>query len=369
MPELLEGQQNQTNPAPETPPAQAAGGEVGGGGGTASPPAGTGLEGGGAAAAAPPPSAPAGFREQLRGLGVDLSSLPDDNAALAQVAALYQAAPQLRQLAAVGQQVYPFLSEFQAWREQQARAAQQPAQAPPSWWKAPDYDPRWQTQLTRDPATGQIIPVQGADPAIVQKYHQWMEHRQTFLDKFAQNPIDAIAPGIKELVQGMIQPMLQQTAQQQAEERRAEAIVQQNADWLHERDANGQPVRDQFGNRVLSVWGQRYAGYVQQAQQMGVVSAQQAHQYAMGFVERDFLAAQYRAGQQQAQNVQSGQAAKDNFVNGARHNPNVGSTNAAGVNGAPVKAPAPQNTRDLHALLMQRMGAAGYRGDQPIGTR
>lgn len=301
-----------------------------------------------------------GFRDQLRALGVDLSGLPDDRAALAQVAQIYQQLPQIRQLAMVGEQVYPYLSQFRGWlTEQQQR--QQQAQQPAPWWKAPEYDPAWVTKLTRDPATGQIVPVQGAPPDIVAKFTAWSEHRQNFLDKFAQNPIDAIKPGIQQLVQEMIAPALQQATIQQNEARRAEALVSQNADWLHERTPTGDYARDQFGNKVLSVWGQRYAGYAQQAQQLGIAGTDNMHNYAMGLVERDFAVAQIRAQQAAQQGQQQGNQAKQDFVNGARHQPNYGSQHAAGTNGAPIN-PAPIVTQSqLKDLLTKRMAAAGIR--------
>lgn len=329
----------------------------------------TGAGGGGVGTgAAAPASTIQGWRDQLRTLGVDLSHVADDRQALTQIAQIYQSMPMLRQLAAIGEQVYPHLSEFQNWRQQQAQSRQQPA-TPASWWKKPEYDPRWQTQLTRDPATGQIVPVQGADPSIVGKYHQWMEHRQNFLDKFAQDPINAIEPGIKEIVASLVQPMLQQAMHVQQEAQNAQQLVSQHADWLHERDANGRYVTDAFGNKLLSVWGQRYAGYVNQAQQMGLNSTASAHTYAMGLVERDFLQAQYRAAQQQTQTQAQGAQVKTDFVNAARHIPNVGSATAAGTNGAPTRPALPRNGADLAQLLRSRMTAAGYSGDQRIESR
>lgn len=310
-----------------------------------------------------PPAAPLDFRGQLRTLGVDLSGLPDDNAALQQVAMIYQQLPQVRQLAAIGEQVYPYLSQFRGWlQEQQQRAQQQTQQQPAPWFKAPEYDPAWITKLTRDPATGQLVPVAGAPPDIVQKFTAFAEHRQQFIDKLAQDPIAALRPGLEQLVQTMVAPLIQQSMQQQVEARKAEQLVQQHADWLHEKDANGVAVRDQFGNKVLSVWGQRYAGYAQQAQQLGIYGTENAHSYALGMVERDFAVAQIRAQQQAQAGVQQGQQAKNDFVNAARHQPNVGSQHALGTNGAPAKPSAPQlnNTVDLANLLRQRMQAAGY---------
>jgi hypothetical protein len=311
------------------------------------------------------------FRDQLGALGLDTSRFPDDQAALREIANIYRVLPEVRQLAQIGQQMQPHLSQFQLWQQQQLAAAQaQSQQKPEPWWKPPEFDESWLSKLVRDPATGALKVVDGADPTILQKFNAWTEHRNKTVDQFARDPIGTIKPGLEELVRGIIQPMLQQNQQQYDERQRAERYVQENADWLHEKNQDGSTKYDANGKKVLSIWGQRYAGYAHEAaQEYGITGTEKIHAYAMRNVKADFNEAQLAASQRQAGSLQQGQQGKDNFVNGARHMPNTGSQYAAGTNGAPVRPAPPKSERELHQLLMANMKAAGFQADQQLATR
>ncbi len=339
-------------------------------------PAPDGVAGSGSLSPSSSPSTPAEqqyqtVRDTLRNYGLDqnfLSQFSDDHQALQYLVGAHRQREELSQLAQYGRQYMQHADQFQAWMrtQQEAQQAQQAQQQ--AWWKAPEYDPSWASKLTRDPATGEIRATPGSDPALVQKYLAWVEHQRGFLDRFSQDPIKAIAPGVEEIARQVATQMIQQHLGGYQQQTQASAIIQQNADWLHQRDQQGQVQRDpRTGQPALSEYGRRYAAYVQQAEQLGIRDVQAQHNYAVGFVQRDALAAVYQ-GQRQAQSAQvQGDAAKQAFLAnaaGGTHQPN--NTGAVGVNGAPANPPPASGARGLQELLMKNMKAAGFQPGVPL---
>lgn len=323
---------------------------------------------GGTATPAPQAQQYVGIRDALRNYGLDPSQFPDDHAALQHLASAYRQQGDLSQLAQYGRQYMQHADQFQAWRQQQAAQQQQAQQQQQSWWKKPEFDPSWASKLTRDPATGEIKAVAGADPGLVQKYLAWTEHQRGFLDKFAQDPIEAIKPGLIDIARQVAQEMVGQHLGGFQEKQAAQSIIQQNASWIHEHDANGRAVIDpQTGRPAFSPYGRAYAGYVQQAEQMGLRDVQSQHNFALTNVQRDYLARQY-VGQQQGGNAQQqGQAAKDQFLaNAAANRPNVGANGVNGSTGAPANPAGINNLRSLQDLMMKNLAANGYQAGQPI---
>jgi hypothetical protein len=135
-------------------------------------------------------------------------------------------------------------------------------------------------------------------------------------------------------------------------------VVNQNRDWLYERGPDGVDR--------LSPWGQRYAAYEQQATQMGIQGTQQAHAYAYSMVERDFAMAQYMQGRSTQNAQQTGDAAKQALVNGARQHATTGLNAVSGPNGTPAAAPPMRGQQDLYARMMQNMAAGGYQPHQEL---
>lgn len=290
------------------------------------------------------------------------------------LARAYQQAQQGNQLAQYGQQylqMQPYLPQFQAWlQQQQAMQRQQQAAQPQSWWKAPEFDPNWRQKITRDPVTGELKAIPGADPSIVQKYLAAVEHQQGFLDKFAFNPVEAIKPGVEQIARQIAQEMIQQHLGGFQEQTFARGWVEANSSWLHQRDQNNNLVRDVSGRPQLSPYGQRFAQYVQQAEQGGMRDVTRQRDYALGMIQRDYLAAQYQGQAQQQTAQQQGDAAKQQFLQQAaqpQHVPNRGGQTTQGVpnngsaNGVPMRT-----TRDLASAMMQAMGQNGYQPGQSL---
>lgn len=255
-------------------------------------------------------------RDALASYGLDLrTQFQDDHAALQHLVMLARQAASQQPLVQYGQQYVQHAGEFQAYlrQKQEQQAAQQAQQQ--SWWKAPEYDPTWSRRLTRDPQTGEIRALPGEPPDLVQKYLAWAEHQRSFLDKFAQDPIQAIKPGIEQVVQDTAQRLMQQQLAAYQERQQAEQFLAQNADWMFARDAQGQPlVNPATQQPALSPLGQQFAGYVFEAERMGLGDTASQQKYALAALQRDYLAAKY---QQQAQPA-AGDAAKQQFLQQAQ---------------------------------------------------
>jgi hypothetical protein len=315
-------------------------------------------------------------REALAGYGLDLrSQFPDDHQALQHLIGQVRAAEQNRQMAQYGELYVQHAGPFQQWMREQQQAQAAAAQKQAEWFKAPEYDARWESQLTRDPATGEIRAVPGAPPDLVQKYAAWRDHQRSFLDKFSRDPIGSIRPGIEQVVDQLVQQRVQQHLGQYQERSAAQSFIQENSRWLHARDADGGVLRDErTGAPQLSPLGQRFAAYVGEAQQLGLAGTPAQSKYAMAMVQRDYLAAQAQAGATPppaapaapAAPADPNAAAKAAFLRQA----------GAGAGGTPAVAPAPQNTngqppaatgpRALSQRLMAAMTSNGFAPGQTV---
>lgn len=322
-----------------------------------------------APAPSPAPAAPSaqgaaqpspGVLDQLRSYGLE-GNFQTEQQALQHLAQVARQASEWRQLAGYGQQYLQHQQEFQEFqRQRQEQQARQQAQQQ-SWWKAPEYDPSWLSKVYRDPQTGELRSLPGHDPLIVQKLMAWTDHQRGFLDRFAQDPMKAIQPGIEQLIDQRAQQLIQQHLGGYQERSQARQIVSQHGSWIYERGNDGQPLRDPATNQpVLNEWGKRYAHYVAQAESMGVRSVEQQNELALALVRGDYATMQARqaAGQGQAQS--QGDQAREQFLQqaagGVRQpnaaqptpaQPSTGQTRSAGASG-------------LAQLLAKNLQSNGY---------
>jgi hypothetical protein len=351
---------------------------------------------GGAAASPAPPQLPVGGQQQpamesiqdvVRRLGRgDLATqFTDDQALLQHLLLAQQQIPQLQQMARYGERVAGQWPQVEAFLAQQQQTRQQQAQDP--WWKPlwnpPQYDPAWEQMIGRD-NQGNLFPKQGAPPDIVNKYLTYQQFRREQVDKLMANPYEFIEPAVKILARQEAQAIAQQQLQVHNDRQFATNFIQQNADWLCQKDQAGQPMwnRDPVSGQsypVLSDWGQKFSTYVKQANQFGIQDPARQQEYALGLVQRDWAMAnpqallqmqqQPAAGispaaqqqqlplQQQQQQLtpaqQAQQAANNAFINraqgaGGQRHPNTG---PAGQNGN-----QPFNTQGL--TLQERLSNA-----------
>lgn len=297
---------------------------------------------------------PASVRDQLRQYGIDPSSFADDSAAIQHLVLAHRQAQQQNQMQPYAQRYFQHAAQFEAWmQQQQAQEAQKQQQ---SWWKAPEYNPAWRNQVQRDPTTGQLVAGPGASPDVVQKLQAWNDHQLGFLDKFAQDPVGSIRPGIEQVVNEVAQRLVQQQLQGYHDQQYTNDYLQQNQ-WLFMRDQQGQQVLDQNRQPVLSNEGRIFRQYLNQASQMGIGRIQDQQQYALGMTQRDLALSRLQAPTPAAAN----DAAKQQFLQAAAGN-HIAHPGTPGAQVVPPTAPG--------ASLAQRMSAAfqanGFNPHTPI---
>ena len=246
-----------------------------------------------------------GWRDHLKSQGYDLSGIQDDAAAAQYIGSALKQAQQAMQYARYGQEVAPHYDEFQKWRQEQQRQAQAQQQGQKPWWaqdpigwNPPEYDPGWASLVARD-AQGNLVPMPGAPANVVQKYQEYMLHRQQTADKFMSNPHAFIEPTVRHLAKQIAEQAIQEHLGQYKDMESAKSFVQQHASWLHQLDGGGQPMRNPVsGELMLSPWGERFKVHVQQAQDYGM-NQQAQQEWAMTKVQMEYAA-------QELQRLQSG---------------------------------------------------------------
>ncbi len=362
MPEELNGQLAQTAPQPSPQPAITSPAP------SSAPDLGQGTQ----------PSSSAtqqqqGFLDTLRAAGVD-ANFANEQQALQYLTGLHRQAPELRQLATAGQLYLQHQGEFSEWMRLRQQQQAQQGQQQQSWWKAPEYDPRWTSQVYRDPHTGALRVQEGADPAIAMKLLAWHEHQRGFLERFSQDPLKAIEPGLKQMIAQEAQTLIAQQTQAYQQQTAARQIVEQHSGWLYEQGQNGQPLHDpQTGQPVLNFWGQRYAQHVVNLERQGVTNVQAMNDLALSLVRGEY--AQYRSqqaaapAQPQQPALPTGQPsnpANEAFL--AAHRPNVAQPTAP-LNGSPSPQQTQASPRGLAEMLMRNLNANGYRQGESVQGR
>lgn len=207
-------------------------------------------------------------------------------------------------------------AQFMAWKNGQGQPQGQPGQQPQAQepqgdprWQAPQWNPGWSQwiQEVTDPATGatrnelrQDTPMQ-----IRQSIDQFRAWKQEFDQNWATNPAEMVDARVNQLVEQRVSAMLEQRFSQERGVQTAQQIVQRNAEWIHARDPQGQPLVDPMtGQRVMTPRGQAYMKHIQHTMRLTpdpVAADHLAQQLANGEVAM-LLVQQLLAGQPQPSN-------------------------------------------------------------------
>lgn len=325
-------------------------------------------------APAPAPS-PAGVRGFLERQGIDVSAFPDEDAAARALEQHFRQTQQLQRYAPYVEQLQQHWSGYQEYLRQQQQQQQPPAPAAAPekpWWSEyhnpPEYDPGWEKLVVKD-EQGNLMPAQGAPPDIVNRYLNYHQYRQQTADKLLSNPYQFFEPAIKRLAREEAQSLIRENLGQYQDTAFAREFTAQNAQWLYDRDAQGQvltqpavdPASGQLVHRPsLSPTGRLFAHYVQDAERRGVRGVQDQRDYALGLVQRDLALAQL----QQAGATQQGAAAKQQFTQGG-HTPQHGAALPPTTPPVPGTSPPGQDRLSLGDRLRQNFRAHGVT-DQTI---
>ncbi len=234
-----------------------------------------------------------------------ISQYQDDEAALVHLIQQAQRAQQSDTYAQLGRQIAPHLSDFQAYRAQQATAAQQAqaAQAAAAYMP-PEFDERWLGLLERDPATGLFYGKPGTPVGIVDAANKRLEWQ----DRFSKNPIQFFEQYAQDKVAPLIQKQVQQqlAAYQQSQE--VDSILASNFQWLYQHDQTGRPIAGANGQYVPTPAGQLYIQQVSALSQAGVRDPRMQDQLARQLVAGVLAQGQAQQRQAAAPQVQGRQA-------------------------------------------------------------
>ena len=193
------------------------------------------------------------------------------------------------------------------------------------------------------------------DAAIqVQAYQQKLQEVQWEL---FNNPTKLLAPLIAAEAQKIADQRYEQRFSQHQGQQAAQSIIQQNSEWLFDRNPDGSQVQDynpatgSYRPR-LSSYGRYYTQQVQRLEQQGVTSPELQHQLAFAQLQNAILLAQ----RQQQQAPAQGQQQAQQFVDAANQSPPGVVTPPAGA----VPQPQPPVTgEDLNTRMARAFGQAG----------
>lgn len=311
-----------------------------------------------------PAPAPAGLqsvRDVVAGYGVDVGQFADDAQALQALAYGYRGYQSARPHIELSSRWLPYASEIETFLRGRQQQAQPPGRPPaPPWHGLPEFNPMWRHQITRG-EQGEYVPIPGSGATLetVRKFQEYAQARRDFEDRFYTDPITALKPGLEEFVQPLVQQAIHASLQQMQEHQHARSFVQQHADWLYARDAQGRELADPItGGKVLTPFGQKFGGYLQEAHSLGVQGAVNQQKYAQALLERDLAL----MGAWQGVQPQGAPA-----PNEQQRQPNRGGT----LNGILNDGAPPQNRLlRLEDQLRQGYAAAGIRREDlqvPVG--
>lgn len=197
--------------------------------------------------------------------------------------------------------------EFENWKKSQAEAAKPKEPEAPKWWNPPQVKDTWRSYIVRDPQTGKEVISPDAPYEAQQSLREYQAYTADFARKLVTDPENTLKPFVEQVAIQKAQELVQQHLNQYQTQNYVQDLERQNADWLY--DQNGQPTRE----------GQAISQYIQQAQQLGIQSANDRWKYATGMLQRDLLNMRYQQMQSQL---------------------------AQGPVGVPAPAPAPQAPAD-----------------------
>lgn len=202
------------------------------------------------------------------------------------------------------QHIMPQLQEYAEWKKNQ-KAQVPAAEQPKEWW-----DGKWQkpaesltelTKLVTTDANGKLVPADGAPFDAVQRFNAAREQYQKFHDRLYGDTPNFLAELVTPLIRQEAQKLYQEQMAQSQQQSQVKQIVEQHADLIYQKDANGQPVMTMGLNPVTNRWeyhravtkfGQQYAEAIKNTGAMGISDPTQQHNIALGQLALQFLTTQ-----------------------------------------------------------------------------
>jgi hypothetical protein len=174
-------------------------------------------------------------------------------------------------------------------------------------YKAPEFNNAWLSMVERT-ADGNIQLRPGADPSILPKIHAYQQYRDEVAQKLTTDPMGYLKPIIEHYAGEKAQALVEQQFAKMQADQYANSVIQQNADWMCQKDSNGRYLLNPAtGMPMLSQAGERYAFYVKKAADRGMPQDMQV-EYANALLSRDLYAPQAQSAAAVAQGDQAKQA-------------------------------------------------------------
>lgn len=282
----------------------------------------------------------------------------DDAAFLQALVAGQQSAAQYQR------RVQELEAERMAWltRAGQPAAPAAPESADPlAAFKGPAYDPRWLSMVKKD-EQGNIVPLPGVDPTVVPKLMAALQHRQTIMEKFADNPMEFIQPLVQQQAKTLLEQHSQSMMGQFQERQQQEQFLSQNASWLFARDSAGNPVMNpQTGGYVPTREGLAFYNHVRRAESLGIKSAKAQEEFARALLLGDMAMPLLHQNKQGTDGAQARQQAIDTLN---RRQPNqAGSVATGGHTGAAQNQNLPYSERLKMAFASEGINDADLAGE------
>lgn len=278
-------------------------------------------------------------RDYLKSLGYQgAGDYQDDRSALQ---AMYSGFSSAQQQLAEAKRMATY---GQLWLDQQSKAQTAPATPaadPLAAFKAPEFDPRWASQILKDPTTGELRVAPGADPTILPKMLAYQQHREKISDQFLQDPVSFINKIVESAIPQRANEIVEKRLAALQEQQFADNFISQNEKFLFQHDAVGRKVTNPITGQPIPTADGAYFYHAMKYghDRFGITdSAKQAEFAQMAMKARN---AEPALATQTA--VRTGQQAQQAVLDANRHNPNQsGSMVGAGNTGH--LAPDTQNT-------------------------
>lgn len=319
---------------------------------------------GNAAAGSPSPTTPdaqaqaalSPMRQFAQQIGINVANYADDNALqVALVAHQQHLQSQMQHLTQMAQYGQLYL-RGQAAPATQAGAPNQPAAPDPlAKYKAPEYDPSW-LQSLEDDGQGGIKLKPGADPAILPKFYAFQQFRKGIADSFMADPVGFMTPLVQQMVEKQAAELVKNQLGEFQQSTYTSQWMQQNDQWLWQRDAAGNKIVNPATNRPIpTAAAERFLSHLNEADAMGIKDPKAQENYARALLMAEM--SQPATATQAA--VVAGQQKRDQVLQTMNRAPNAsGSLVSQDATGA--QAPSQQNSQlSLKDQLFQNLRAQG----------
>lgn len=239
---------------------------------------------------------------------------------------------------------------------QSRQAAQQPA-APSKFWDAAPYDQSWETWRDATSPTGFR---EGTPAEVVVGWNKYVGNQREFFNKLRTDWDGTVGSWVDQRAKSLAEQVIEDRVSAKLAEFQArldsQQFVQQNADWLAQRD----PITGQVG---LSPAGAQLHNYMTQLQSLGIQDPNAVRAFAAKLMTADILAQQAQQSQQAALVAQpaatnghdkNGEHKNRLLAAGAMRQPNRGGTIPHSLDAAP------QNSKlTLDQMIRQELAAQG----------